>query len=56
MPDGVPGGTVRGYAVWHKIGDGEFNPVEGTHVVMEENAVGVIDQCKDGSDEQGDLG
>jgi len=56
MPDGVPGGTVGGYAVWHTIRDGEFDPVQGTHVATEEDAVGVIDQCKDGSDEQGDLG
>ena len=52
MLHGVPGGTVCGHAVGDTVGNGELEPIHGLHVVTQENAVAIVDQCEDSSDAQ----
>jgi len=43
MPDCVLGSAVCGYAIRDTVRNSELDPVQGTHVVTQENAVAVVD-------------
>ena len=47
MPHGIPGSAIRGHTIRNAVSNGEFDPVQGMHIVMQKEAVAIVDQCKD---------
>ena len=55
VPHGVPGRAERRHTIRDAIGNAQFDPIEGPHIVAQENAVAIIDQGQNRPNKQGDL-